>query len=55
MFKWLKNCLTSLMMVTLIVGMFYLIISSVVIRVKHPEFSETQVLIKMFIWDYDGE
>lgn len=33
----------------------YAVGATVYIRIQHPDFTETQVLIKIFIWDYEGE
>lgn len=45
------TAVSSLLMIIILVGVLW----SVKIRIDHPEFTETQIFIKMFIWDYEGE
>ena len=49
------SAIEALLLAVLMIAVFYAVIAGVASRVRHPEWSETQHLIYIIYWGYEGE
>jgi hypothetical protein len=51
----LKTFLAYVLQGFAVTVVLYAVAATVCIRIQRPDFTESQILIKMFVWDYEGE